>query len=374
MLHIDPKYRWLRADFHNHCERHELLDEYLFGANERLDLLAMSNHGQKPIFREQPEMLTQARKHLAIPMLFGVEWNAPLGNHACVIFPAGDEEARDAFRLMDLCDRGVVGPNANALLGLEMLAGLPTASRPIIIFNHPHGQWSTDAIDQYLAWDTTGHMVVGLEAINGHPAGVQTNPDTYDGCRVGGLLDHVYQQGRPFSVCANSDFHVHKQRQYYDYPLGVFNRTLIGVVKDGDPARGAFEALRQGRTWAVSGDWFTPIAFEVGAASMGEYWDSAASVSEITLSFNTTTPVHAELIGVLQNGDSPCVLRDLGVVDDGDVTLTTNLPRHASGYVRARLQTVSDMRPPLPDGVAGKLATGPSQAYSSAIFFKAGSA
>ena len=365
-----PHYRWLRADFHNHCEQRELLDEYLVEVDERLDLCAMSNHGQKPIFREQPEMVAHAREKLTIPMLFGVEWNAPLGNHASVIFPRGADEAVHAFKLMDLCDRGVVGPDADARLGMRMLGELPAESRPIIVFNHPHAQWTTDAIDQYLAWDTTRSLVAGIEAINGHPAGVQTDPAMYDGCCVGGLADHVYRQQRPFAMCANSDFHVHKQSRFYDYPLGHFNRTLIGIKEGSDTIGGAFEALRKGRTWAVSGDWFTPTAFHVSGATMGDCWDSASGNCTVTLAFNTRTPARVDLIGTLYEGESPRVLHDLGTVQRGSVSLSVELPREAYGYVRARILTLADMRPPLPPGVRGELATGPSQAYSSAIFFR----
>ena len=52
---------WLRGDLHNHCEKHELVPEYLDGVAARLDFVALTNHAQKPIFFEQHRMIEQAR-------------------------------------------------------------------------------------------------------------------------------------------------------------------------------------------------------------------------------------------------------------------------------------------------------------------------
>ena len=85
---------WLRGDMHNHCEDHDLVLAHLEGAGEHLDFIALTNHAQKPIFFEQHHMVERIRAALpGLPVFFGLEWNAPAGTHAGVIFPPGAREA-----------------------------------------------------------------------------------------------------------------------------------------------------------------------------------------------------------------------------------------------------------------------------------------
>ena len=85
---------WLRGDMHNHCEDHDLVAAHLEGANEQLDFVALTNHAQKPIFFEQHRMVEKARQALpGFPIFFGLEWNAPAGVHAGLVFPPGEREA-----------------------------------------------------------------------------------------------------------------------------------------------------------------------------------------------------------------------------------------------------------------------------------------
>jgi len=86
---------------HNHCERFELLDEHFLGVDDRLDFLAFSNHAQKPIFFRQHEMIARGRELLpGIPVLFGMEWNAPEGRHAGVVFPSVASRGRSRLCLL----------------------------------------------------------------------------------------------------------------------------------------------------------------------------------------------------------------------------------------------------------------------------------
>jgi len=185
---------WLRGDMHNHCEDRDLVLAHLEGAGEHLDFIALTNHAQKPIFFEQHHMVERIRAALpGLPVFFGLEWNAPAGTHAGVIFPPGAPDVETA---------------------LAHLADLPAAERPIIFFNHPApGQWNPESIDRYLAADPN-ELIVGLKALHGHQAHAKIaalDPCTYPGAAVGGLAERVYASGQPFSLLLHSDFHVHKQ-------------------------------------------------------------------------------------------------------------------------------------------------------------------
>ena len=237
--------RWLRGDMHNHCEDHALVAEHLEGASDTLDFIALTNHAQKPVFFEQHRMIEQARRILPeFPVFFGLEWNAPGRGHAGLVFPIGEREAENAYAFAAAHDRLGAAAPGGVEAALEHLSALPAAERPVLFFNHPAaGQWSTEGINRYLAADGGPHreagklaqergeatgLVVGIEALHGHQAYAKVaamDPCAYPGGAVGGLVDQVYACQRPFSLLLNSDFHVHKQLQQPDYPLGVFNHV-----------------------------------------------------------------------------------------------------------------------------------------------------
>ena len=200
----------LRCDLHNHCENHDLIEEYVEGSAKRLDVIALSNHAQKPIFFEQHRMVERARQLLPEQLvLFGMEWNAPLGVHANLIFPVGPNEAENAYAFARAHDRLGSGgePTPESALAAQRRC-LPTSAR--CSFNHPAAnQWSHQAIARYIEADR-GCVIAGMEALHGHQlhASIATlDPLTYAGSAVGGLSDHVYGGGRPLSLLAHSDFH-----------------------------------------------------------------------------------------------------------------------------------------------------------------------
>ncbi len=93
---------------------------------------------------------------------------------------------------------------------------------------------------------------------------------TYPGCAPGGLADSVYERGRPFSMLAHSDFHVHKQEIEYDFPMGIFNHNLVGVPAGDHSPRAILAGLRAGRTCASQGFWLKLEDFCVGAGTGGD--------------------------------------------------------------------------------------------------------
>ena len=341
--------RWLRGDMHNHCEDHALVAEYLAGAGDTLDFIALTNHAQKPVFFEQHRMIEQARRILpGFPIFFGLEWNAPMGGHAGLVFPIGEREAENAYAFAAAYDRLGASAPVGVEAALDHLSALPAAERPVLFFNHPTaGHWPTESINRYLAADSTD-LVIGIEALHGHQAHAKVaamDPCAYPGGAVGGLVDQVYACQRPFSLLLNSDFHVHKQLQQPDYPLGVFNHTWIGVEAGHQSTSEAiFAGLRRGSTCACQGHWLDLVDFSVDNHVIGDTWTGGAGVLRVV--FEATEAVEkAELIGQWQPNAAPAVLECLGPRPAGSCEWLLEIPPDAQGFVRLRIIAESRVRP-----------------------------
>ena len=341
--------RWLRGDIHNHCEDHALVAELLQGVGDSLDFIALTNHAQKPVFFEQHRMIEQARRILpGFPIFFGLEWNAPRGGHAGLVFPIGEREAENAYAFAAAHDRLKATAPVGVEAALGHLSALPAEEHPILFFNHPAaGQWSAESINRYLAADPGG-LVVGIEALHGHQAHARVaamDPRTYPGGAVGGLVDQVYACQRPFSLLLNSDFHVHKQRHQPDYPLGVFNHVRVGVEAGHPPTPEViFASLRRGRTCASQGHWLDLGDFSVDDHFIGDTWTGGSGVLRVV--FEATEAVEkAELIGQWQPNAAPAVLECLGPRPAGRSEWTLEIPPDAQGFVRLRIIAESHARP-----------------------------
>ena len=347
-------FEWLRCDLHNHCEDHDLVEAHVESVSERLDVIALSNHAQKPIFFEQHRMIEKARELLPEQLvLFGMEWNAPLGVHANLIFPAGPNEAENAYAFARTYDRLGPGRNPTPEEALDALADLSPDERPVLFFNHPiANQWSSQTIARYIKADR-GCVVTGIEALHGHQLHAKIaalDPLIYPSSAVGGLSDRVYETGRPFSLLAHSDFHVHKMSYQPDYPLGAFNHSLVGVPSGCRSATDVLTALRTGRSCAAQGHWLNLRAFCIGQAHIGQVWDGGANGGQIAL--ETNEPVEmVELIGQLCRDAASVVLREFGPLETGAHELSFELPAEAHGFVRLRITAASRSRPhPGPNG------------------------
>ena len=361
--------RWLRGDMHNHCEDHALVAEHLEGASDTLDFIALTNHAQKPVFFEQHRMIEQARCILPeFPIFFGLEWNVPGRGHAGLVFPIGEREAENAYAFAAAYDRLRASAPVGVEAALDHLSALPAAERPVLFFNHPAaGQWSTEGINRYLAADPAD-LVVGIEALHGHQAYAKVaamDPCAYPGGAVGGLVDQVYACQRPFSLLLNSDFHVHKQLQQPDYPLGVFNHVRVGVeAGHQSTAEAIFAGLRRGRTCASQGHWLDLIDFSVDNRVIGDTWTGGPGV--LRVAFEATEAVEkAELIGQWRPSAAPAVIECLGPQPLGSSEWTLEIPPDAQGFVRLRIIAESRARPaPGPPA--------PKHFLTSAIFLDAG--
>ena len=349
--------KWLRGDLHNHCERPELIEEYLSGLPDRLDFIALTNHAQKPVFFTQHEMIERARDLLpGFPIFFGLEWNAPEGRHACVVFPPGPREAERAYAFSRAHDHHVEGSNPDIGAAMSHLHALPADERPILFFNHPiPGDWSAAVIDRYQAENGT-RIIAGIEAVHGHQAHANAaamDPFVYPGGAVGGLADHVYQKGLPFALLAHSDFHIHKQPLQPDYPLGIFNYTLVGVEPGARDPASIFAALRRGCSCAAQGHWLDLFDYSIGQARPGDTWvGDSRGEAVLSIVFEAReTLSNVDLIGRLSPDQAPALLHSFGLQQQGRIELKFKIPPHSSGYVRFRAVATSRARPvPGPPG------------------------
>jgi hypothetical protein len=345
---------WLRGDMHNHCERPELLEEHLAGGVERLDFAALTNHAQKPIFFEQHEMIARGRElYPDFPLFFGMEWNAAGGRHANILFSPSTDESAHAYALSRAYDRHVEGSNPDIAGALRQLGEIDHP--PILFFNHPQpGDWSTEVVDEYLSCPVPVPIVAGLEAVHGHqaqPRGVRLDHDHYPGCAVGGLADHVYEKGIPLALLAHSDFHVHKQAKAYDYPLGVFSHTRVGVSGSSFEAEDILAAIRAGRTCACQGHWLDLADFSISApedgvpALIGDRWSSPVA-AHLTISLSASEALQSvDLIGRLSSDVTTSIIKRFGPQPAGVTNQTFAIPPGARGHVRLRVISESHERP-----------------------------
>ena len=342
---------WLQGDLHTHCEDAAQIGAYVEHLDRRLDFVALTNHGQKPVFFEQHLMVADLRQRWTTGIvLSGVEWNAPGGGHACVVFPPHPDEAAHAYALSRGFDRHLEGAQPDVAAGLAQLGQIPPGQRPVLCFNHPApGQWSSATIDAYRYHDVGG-VVIGLETVHGHQgydSGARWDLQTYPGCAVGGLADDAYAAGRPFALLAHSDFHIHKQDRLFDYGPGIFNHTLVGVPTGEHSAAGIFAALRAGRTCAAQGHWLQLLDFVLtglaGVARLGDTWQGGAA--QATATFDASEPVRrVEWVGTL-DGQAPGVLASCGPLLPGRHRLEFDVPVEARGFLRLRILSAGDERP-----------------------------
>ncbi len=344
-----PVLHWLRGDLHTHCEDPALALAYLEGMGGRLDFAALTNHAQKAALREQAEVVARMRAALPGLLLFsGLEWNTPTGGHACLIFPPSPREHQHAQAVAQAHDRLIEGSRPAVPEALAFLGALPAAERPLLFFNHPApGQWSTPDLDLYLRADQAG-LIAGIEAVHGHQTRdlvLALDPLNYPGSAPNGLADHCYTQGRPFSLLANSDFHIHKQRLKPDYTPGVFNHTRAGVAPGSRDWADIFAALRQGRTCAAQGHWLDLLDFRVDQARLGDTW-TGPSRGMLTLALEAGERLEAlDLIGHFSLTQPPAVLHSFGPQPAGPLDLSLPVPAGARGFVRLRAMAACRERP-----------------------------
>ncbi|WP_312319382.1 hypothetical protein [Stenotrophomonas sp.] len=322
--------------------------------------------------------LLQARQDVPDVIQFnGMEFDVPAGEHASLIIAPGPDERdqlvtaeRDYSRSEPL--QGSRDTQQEMLAALGYLRGLQP--QPLMLINHPSrtatgvGVWGEVTPEELRSWHAAAPQVlVGMEGAPGHQGirserGLYRNADapTFGGfdqmtAQVGGIWDQMLADGLRFWITASSDSHVNVRDGGRDYDPGEYSKTYVWARPE---AEDILDSLRQGRTFAVTGDLVDRLELTVGdgtrSATLGETLPvSADGMLQVQLrvrqpnvpNANGDRPVLKLIELVVGGKDADGVLkmqsRHFAATDwqrDGDwISVKWTLPVPANGgFVRAR--------------------------------------
>ena len=244
--------------------------------------------------------LVQARADVPEVIQFnGMEFDVPAGEHASLIIaPSPDERdqlvtaERDYSRSEPL--QGSRDTQQEMLAALGYLDGLQP--QPLMLINHPSrtatgvGVWGKVTPEELRSWHAAAPKVlVGMEGAPGHQGirserGLYRNADapTFGGfdqmtAQVGGIWDQMLGDGLRFWITASSDSHVNVRDGGRDYDPGEYSKTYAWARPEADDI---LDSLRNGRTFAVTGDLVDRVELSVGegarSVTLGETLAAAA--------------------------------------------------------------------------------------------------
>lgn len=238
--------------------------------------------------------LLQAREDVPEVIQFnGMEFDVPAGEHASLIIAPGPDERdqlvtaeRDYSRSEPL--EGSRDTQQEMLAALGYLRGLQP--QPLMLINHPSrtatgvGVWGKVTPEELRSWHAAAPQVlVGMEGAPGHQGirserGLYRNKGapTFGGfdqmtAQVGGIWDQMLADGLRFWITASSDSHVNVRDGGRDYDPGEYSKTYAWARPE---ANDILDGLRNGRTFAVTGDLVDRVELSVGdgarSATLGE--------------------------------------------------------------------------------------------------------
>ena len=309
----EPEMNWLAGDHHVHSRYSVLWDREvdppeprigahgvypialnaLMAKHYGLTWMVTTDHGGRLHSKLYPEEaypnLLRAREVVPeIIHFYGLEMNAPGGDHSSVIFPHSHDEAERLHEFESQFDRRDAGPSdpegnteARMLEALQYLNGLP--EKPLVIANHP-SRTATDGSPYGLftpaelrGWnDAAPEVAIGMVGAPGHQA-ISINRDgslrergargRYSGVRtrggfdpmtaiLGGFWDSMLGEGRRWWITANSDSHRHWSDGGVDFWPGEYAKTYVYARNSGPDI---LEALRSGRIFVATGDLITEL-------------------------------------------------------------------------------------------------------------------
>jgi len=242
---------WLAGDHHIHTKyspdgQYEIEKQVAKAARYGLHWCVITDHGalhhdKIALNQAYPDLVAARRKHPAMQVFQGLEWNIPDAEHGSVILPPTTREARliaDFEARYDPNNESLPNTPANteadAVAAVKYLQSL--TPKPLFIAHHP-ARRGVDSPHELRAWSDAGPDVTrGFEAAPGHqaagligePRGYyagKPDPDSWPGypeesyrtwggydwyvAKVGGLWDSLLGEGRAWYITANSDSHRH---------------------------------------------------------------------------------------------------------------------------------------------------------------------
>ena len=261
-----------------------------------LDWIVATDHGGRyhskvNLERAYPELLLSRDAVPEVIQYFGVELNAPGGDHASVIMPQTDDEADRLYQLESRFDRADADPTdrgsdteARMLEALRFMREF--ADKPVVIANHPsrtargasYGRYTPAELRQWN--ETAPDVAVGMAGAPGHQAaalapdgsieangarGQYRRTQTLGGfdpmtARLGGFWDSMLGEGRHWWITANSDSHRHWREGGNDFWPGEYSKTYVYA---GKTHAEILAALRAGRVFVTTGDLISELYLTV---------------------------------------------------------------------------------------------------------------
>lgn len=356
------------------------------------------NHSKIDLEIAYPE-LQQSRAALPdMVQFFGMELNSPGADHASLIMPRTDDEARRLHQLESAFDKYGAWPIDPArdqpgkmIEALRQMQELP--DKPVVIANHPSrsakglGDYGLDDPAELRGWnDAAPDVAVGMAGAPGHQAASLSPPPLARGnyrgfptlggfdqmtARLGGFWDSMLGEGRHWWITANSDSHVHYTEGGKDFWPGEYSKTYVLARKNNADI---LAALRSGKIFVTTGDLiselYVDVSFQRHAADIGGTL-TVPTAATVAIRIRVRDPD-----GHNHHGDNPVVRRvDLivGNVDsepvdpatdtnpstralkrfseqdwqrDGEfLTMTTTLDVTRPMYVRVRGTSTTELEP-----------------------------
>ena len=309
----DTAMSWLAGDHHVHSRYSVLWDRdvdppeprigahgvypialnALMAKHHGLTWMVTTDHGGRfhsKLYLEEayPNLLVAREVVPDIIHFYGLELNAPGGDHSSVIFPHTHDEAQRLHEFESQFDRRNAGPSdpdsnteTRMLEALRYMDELP--EKPLVIVNHPSrtamggSPYGLYTPAELRGWnDEAPEVAIGMVGAPGHQA-ISINRDgslrergargQYGGVRtrggfdpmtaiLGGFWDSMLGEGRRWWITANSDSHRHWSDGGVDFWPGEYAKTYVYARNDGPDI---LDALRNGRIFVTTGDLITEL-------------------------------------------------------------------------------------------------------------------
>lgn len=242
---------WLAGDHHIHTKyspdgQYEIESQVARARQFGLSWCVITDHGgpmhdKVALSLAYPDLVAARKRHPAMHIFQGMEWNVPAAEHGSIILPPTPDEAMRIAEFEARFDQKnksreytPADTEDDAVRAVQYLQSM--TPRPLFFINHPA---RTGRVSPYEMrdWAAAGPDVVrGFEGAPGHQAATlaghtrgeyskKIKPDAWQGypkesfktwggydwyvATVGGLWDSLLGEGRPWYITANSDSHRH---------------------------------------------------------------------------------------------------------------------------------------------------------------------
>ena len=354
--------RWLAGDHHIHSLHSKRWDESVnpptaapepdtihsivrkarIAREHGLDWIVITDHGGREHARisleeAYPDLLRSRQETPELIQFFGIELNAPGGDHNTVVMPHTEDEAQRLHDLewhYDAKDRNSIVEERNHTdRMIELLRSESEQSEPsVVIANHPGKSVAAGSRSglntpaEFRRWnDAAPDVAIGMEGAPGHQAAVYifdgslnrsaarasyVGRPTYGGydsmtAEVGQFWDAMLGEGRRWWTTATSDSHRHWTEGGIDFWPGEYAKTYVFARRSYDDV---LDGLRNGRMFTVTGDLIDLLDVELESTT-GE---TAGIGGVLNVSADSTVRVRITVndpAGANHHGDMPEVRR-----------------------------------------------------------------